>query len=248
MNINRLFASLYGIVLLLTVVLFLAAGEWGADAGVRFVSLLALLFAETMGWRLIVYANAAGAAGKSLPARLLFVTVTTLYGAAVVLHIVLFWLVWSVSLFAYILIHLATLVVWGTGMGLSLAYSKYVGDQAKRTTAQTQLIDRMRAKLRSIQQTLDRLDWADHEGLRGELRELLEKLTYSASVPRGTMPIAEDSMLWQIDALEQCVRKLEQNKEDKGNIELSRQLIVDITEDLARRNRQAGEFKIEKRV
>lgn len=243
MNTNRLSTILYGLSLFITIAVFLLLSSWGEDMGLWLVSLLAVLFAESMGYWFFGYVIKRNSQREFIPAFIPFITLTVLYGAAVIFHICLFWLVLQISFTSYLVIHLITFAIWAIGMGITHYFTNYVRDQAEKTAVQTQLIKQMQAALLSIKHNLEPSKQAEREVLKSEIKQLMEQVKYSDPVSDASMMSVEENLLWQINSLEQCVQMLAKDEGDIGNVELSRKLIADISKDLIKRNSQLKELK-----
>ncbi|QGQ93749.1 hypothetical protein EHS13_01915 [Paenibacillus psychroresistens] len=243
MNTNRLSTMLYGLSLIITIAVFLLLSSWGDDMGFWLVSLLAVLFAESMGYWFFGYVIKRNSRRESVPAFVPFMTLTVFYGAAVIFHLCLFWLVLQISFTSYLVIHLITFAIWAIGMGMVHYFTDYVRDQAENAAVQTQLITQLQAVLLSIKHNLEPSKQAEREALKSELKQLMEQVKYSDPVSNASMMNVEENLLWQINSLDQCVQMLAKDEGDIGNVELSRKLIADISKDLIKRNSQLKELK-----
>ncbi|CAG7609758.1 hypothetical protein PAESOLCIP111_01203 [Paenibacillus solanacearum] len=231
--------SIFGMVFLATLALFLLITPAFEQFGHGVVSLVAVVIAELGVYLSLLYvAKSNRRAREATAARFSFVTLAVLYGVAVIVHMLLFWILFQVSFFSYGLIHVITFALWMASLGVSRRYNRYVEEQEEGTAVQTQLMKQMRLILHSVGQQMSDGKRAGYDELQPLLHELIENMRYSDPVSDPSMMAMEENLLWQIQQLQRCVGAVVQQEGDSENLGLCRQLIQDISADLAKRNAQ----------
>ncbi|TXK81441.1 hypothetical protein [Paenibacillus sp. N3.4] len=243
MKANRFPILILGIGLIVMIAVFTGITPWRTDFWQGLISFAALLFAAAICYQSVYVVSKVTRKEETVAGFLAVVVLRSLYALAVIFHIVFFWMSVGVSLYAYILIHLITLAIWAMGTSILLWFNGYVRRQEEHTEALTRLVKQMQLSLRAMKQQLETKKEAEYGQLKAELQQLSEKVRFSDPLSSLSMKVLEDNLLWQMEALEQCVQLLIKNEADIGNVELSRKLIADITNDLSKRNSQLVALK-----
>lgn len=240
---KRLAGILFGAGAAATLALFLLLMRAIGDPGHGWISMLAVVFAEAAVYGCFASVGKARQGRDTLPAYMPLAIVSVLYGAAVLVHTIVFWLILKLSLPVYVWIHAATWIVWAIAAAICYRMAGYITSQEQRAAKQTQLIKQLQQRLQTIRNLLERETASAPGSLLAEIGQLQDQLKYSDPFSHPSLSALEASMLWQTDELERCAEQAARNGRDEGSIKLSRSLVADIAADLAKRNKQLAALK-----
>ncbi|MDF2921493.1 MAG: hypothetical protein K0R57_407 [Paenibacillaceae bacterium] len=226
----------YIVGLIITLAIFVWLGQWDLSAGKWWCSLASFIFAETLGYGYLVRLIGNRRRTRMVHAHLTAGTLILLYGAAVTAIAIIFWLIIPVSLFTYLILHLIAAAVLAAGLIAARAFSGYVEDQEPAAQGETQIFRQTQGILHVLRQDMD--NWLKEKDgqLHGLLDQLADKVQFSDPVSHPSLIAMEENLLWQARELEKSLKRLRQG--ENGNLELSRQLILEIMSDITKRNSQ----------
>ncbi|MCR8642945.1 hypothetical protein NV379_09760 [Paenibacillus sp. N1-5-1-14] len=209
MNKFRLNAGIwtfiYVCMLVLTIALLFLIGLPFSRPGHLWISLGALVLAETAVYSTALFGIATQKRGGSISIGLsAFVTVSTLYLIAVAVIVILFSLLFDISVLSYSLIHLIVIAIAGIAVGMaSFAFHKSVQDD--NATSQTQFVQSMLHVLRDSVRQLQGKE--EGKQLFRELEQLEEKVRFSDPVSHTTMLEVEHHLLGEMEKLAADIRE-----------------------------------------
>lgn len=236
MNSFRLYTGAWTIIYACALMLTVALLFWVDLPFLRpnhlWISLEALALAETAVYGTVIY----GITQKERNGNLsigysTFVTVSMFYLVAVVIIIVLFSLLFDVSVRSYILIHIIAFAVAGVAAGLAaLAAGKSVEDDD--ITVQTQHMQNMQYALRDAVRQLRGREEAE---LLRDLERLEEKVRFSDPVSHPTMLDDDHRLVTEAERLAADIRSYVELPERVETDSFSRR-IRDLSDLLIDRN------------
>ncbi|WP_040952615.1 hypothetical protein [Gorillibacterium massiliense] len=242
MNISRITAT--AVNLLFTTVIVLTAGifigtSWGyLPSRYWWISLVLLFAAEVLAYGSILFVIRSSRRAKgAVPAAVPYITISVLYAAAVLFHIVVFWLIIHVPFRTYMIIHFVTVAAAVAALAVTAIQHRYVKEQQDEQEARTDLFKQTQGKLQNALYLLQARSLPGEAGLKSKLAQLQDKARYSDPVSHPSLVAIEESLFWQSNELEKWIRSSAAGSTEAKE-ELPLQLIADMDVELEKRNRQ----------
>jgi hypothetical protein len=239
-NVTGLMTVLFLIAAAATAGLFGLLSRIGLPPAHSIVSGAAMLVAELFAFRFVRGRVRAGAKEKQLvPAYLVQGTLIVLYGAAVLVITFVFGFAFRLSWPVYAGVQAGMLVLLAAGVMASGRYVRFVAKHETELRQRSVFMKQMKSSLHTIRELLA-LDGSNGEKelLHTLVEQLAERLSAGDPVSRPSVSQLEDSLLWQMRELENCVRLLRVENGHAGHLEMARQLAQDVLTDLETRRRK----------
>lgn len=209
----RIMTIIYALAVVLTVAIGVLIGLSFDQLDLMWISLIALLIAETAVYELSVRIARSRSEGL-MSGYMSYVAVAGVYLAAVVAAIVVSF-IWSLAFWTYGLIHLVMLAAALIGAGFIALFAGYAIEQEQETSEQLKWIKQMGVHLTRIEHDLKMWEHPAKGPLHQELEALQEKVRYSDPVSRPELVGTEFAMLEQLQILAGDVRSLVQMTGDE---------------------------------
>ncbi|MEK8132514.1 hypothetical protein WMW72_31920 [Paenibacillus filicis] len=237
MSNQRFYANLslgiFAVLLIMTLGIFISYKPWTLPTGHWWVSLTAIVIAEVAA---LFSTLGNSRRRRAHPAVWSHLTMTFLYGTAVLAYTFIAWLLLGISFFSYALLHFVTFCLWIIGLLAATYYKHEVTSDEENRAVQTALIKQMLRGAMVVEQLLEGMGRPETAPLKKKAQELTERVRYSDPISHPSMTVLEESLLWQINELERCVRQLGREEDTAQVLKLSQQLVGDIMADLIKRN------------
>lgn len=236
--------AIFAIILIVTLSLFFSFSETDTRDASWWLSLSALVLAEVISYGFVFHMIESGHEFKaSVPAYMSLAAVITIYDAAVLLHIVLFWLIFDIPFKIYLFIHILTLAAMLI-VGLLLGMAKiFIRSQEADEQIRIQSMKQLYIILHGARMELDSCQHADCDTLRELLCSLEEQLKYSDPISHPALVLEEAELMEKVRQLDSGVRSFVRERPTLHSSDELRQLMLDIAKILRLRNERMTVMK-----
>lgn len=241
---KKIASIIYGLTVVLTLAVIFLTGLPFVRENHLWITLSALLLAETIAFRVVIYMLSNHKQfTKLIPGYMAYGTVSGVYFLSVILIVGLFSLWLNVSTFSYFLIHLIALAAAAIVFGLVALYVKNVGHQEADTASQVQLLKGMQLTLLTVKQHVDMWNDENSGSIKQLVEQLEEKVRYSDPISHPSLSLTDQELVQQIQELAERISALVRDTEQQEDVGNLGKFIRNIEHQLEERNRQLVELK-----
>lgn len=241
----RVVTFIYVLGILITLAVVFLVGLPFSRTSHTWVSLGALLLAETAIYGLVLHYLSQGKRSSGLiPGYLAFSAIAGLYLIVIIVFIIVFSLVFDVSTTSYALLHFIALAIAAIMASLVTLYVRHSEQQDGEPSASSvQWVPEVRDSLLSIKQELEGWNHEASSRLSKDVASLDEKVRYSDPTSHSSLANTESDVLNQVRLLAREINGLKKAADANGQSEQIGRQIQEIANLIASRNQRLIQLK-----
>jgi len=240
-NDVRIMTIVYALAVILTFAIWILLGLSFDQLDAKWISLLAMLIAETAIYELGVrYVRSQEDAHMARYRS--YMAVAVAYFVLVVAAIVVSF-IFPLALWAYGLMHMILLAVQLMTAGLIALRVEQAREQERQLSERMQWVRQMGLEMVQIARELEQWNHPARDRLNRELASLQEKVRFSDPVSRPELAEEEFTILQQLQSLAGDVRRLVQLTGNEGDVDQIRKQLEKLANAIDRRNQQLLRLK-----
>lgn len=242
---SRIVTLIYILAILITLAVVFLIGLPFSRTSHTWISLGALLLAETAIYGLALHYISGGKRASALiPGYLAYSVIAGLYLAIVIVFIIVFSLAADISTVSYGLLHFIALAIAAIMASLITLYVRHAEQQDGDPSASSHdWVPEVRDTLLLVKQELEGWNGEASGGLRKGIEELDEKVRYSDPVSHPSLSGTEKNVLNRIRLLANEISELATASETDGEAERLSKQIREVSNEVSVRNQRLVQLK-----
>lgn len=251
MNKNRRVALIttinYGIIALVTVLIFILLSQPEARGGHFWTSLISVIIAETAWYiyALFLFKNQ-GDFKKLPPIYFVYGIILSVYFVLVISIMVVFWLILKISYASFLILQfMVPFALCILGLGIFVIYNLFIKKHEQELESSVKQMKQMQLQAHSLKNELALWSHPARQELVSLLEKLEESFRFSDPVSHESLAATEQSLQTKLTELAEKLRELVNKDQEQADQEMVtiRHMVMNISNALTERNQQLTTLK-----